>query len=64
LPPKGRTPDDVDAARIDVTRARHQCCATHGHHRAHEDLDSATSNVRIHALSSAVITLTVRALEE
>jgi hypothetical protein len=68
LPPKGRTRDEVDAARsaarIDATRARHQCCATHQRHTTHEDLNSATLNVRIHALSSAVLTLTVRAFEE
>jgi hypothetical protein len=50
--------------RIDATRARHQCCATHERHTTHEDLDSATLNVRIQALSSAVLTLTARALEE
>jgi hypothetical protein len=54
----------VPPARIDATRARHQCCATHERHTTHEDLNLATSNGRIHALSSAVLTLTVRALEE
>jgi hypothetical protein len=45
-------------------RARHEWFATHEHHTAHEDLDPATSNVRVHAARSGAVTLTVRVFEE